>query len=192
MLKTAYQFGVLTMSGNDDTQFLRQDKRLIHLSVVHPKKVFVRKKDFEGSRPVSHDLAQLGFCVFIEPAYRHMEGVIAGAPALSFILPQAISCQRVLGPGRAAHLNHCCRPPNECRDAGRLMSILGKGRHERQIDVDVGIDETGENKFAGGIDDLRTGRDGKICTDASDGFVCDEDIGLVARVRRYDLAITNE
>src|SRR5580692_6672674 len=74
LLQTADQLSVLAMSSNDDTQFLRQSQRLIHLAIVHAKKVFIRKKDFEGSGSVAHDLAQLGLCILIESAHRHMEG----------------------------------------------------------------------------------------------------------------------
>src|ERR1700730_15970053 len=88
LLETADQLSVLAMSSNDDTQFLRQSQRLIHLAIVHAKKVFIRKKDFEGSGSVAHDLAQLGLCILIESAHRHMEGVIASALAFSFFLPQ--------------------------------------------------------------------------------------------------------
>src|SRR3984893_18442105 len=121
LLQTADQFSVLAMSGDDDAQFLRQSERLIHLVIVNAKEVFVRKKNFEGSRSVAHDLAQLGLSVLIESTHRHMKGVIASAPAFSFFLPQVIPRQSVLSPGWAAHLNECCRAADECRDAGGLM-----------------------------------------------------------------------
>src|SRR5580692_3993797 len=165
LLQTADQLSVLAMSGNDDAQFLRQSERLIHLAIVHAKEVFVRKKNFEGSRSVAHDLAQLGLSVLIEPTHRHMKGVIASALAFSFFLPQVIPRQSVLTPGRAAHLNECCRTADECRDAGRLMSIFGKGRHEGQIDVDMRINESGEDPLPGRIDNLRPRRDREIGPD---------------------------
>src|ERR1700693_5697897 len=99
LLQTADQLSVLAMSGDDNAQFLRQSECLIHLAVVHAKEVFVRKKNFEGSRSVAHDLAQLGLSVLIEPAHRHVEGVIASAPAFSFFLPQVIPRQSVLTSG---------------------------------------------------------------------------------------------
>jgi hypothetical protein len=191
LLQTADQLRILAMSCDDHAQFLRQGKRLIHFAIVYPKKVFVGKEDFEGSRPVTHDLAQLGLRVLIESAYRHMEGVIAGAPVLGFILPQAISCQRVLRPGWAAHLNYCCRAADECRHAGRLMSIFGKRRHEGQIDVYMRIDEPGEDPLSACIDYLRTGWNRQIRANSGDRLILNVYLGFVASIRSYNFAVPN-
>src|SRR3984893_6442668 len=93
LLQTADQFSVLAMSGDDDAQFLRQSERLIHLAIVDAKEVFVRKKDFEGSRSVVHDFAQLGRGLLVEPGHRHVKGEITSAFAFSFFLPQVIPRQ---------------------------------------------------------------------------------------------------
>jgi len=53
--------------------------------------------------------------------------------------------------------------------------------------MDVGINEAGEDVFAGGIHDLHAGRRGDIAVDARDGFVSQKIVGDVAFVSRYDL-----
>src|SRR5271166_3472500 len=192
LLQTADQLSVLAMSGDNDAQFLRQSERLIHLAIVHAKEVFVRKKNFEGSRSVAHDLAQLGLSVLIEPAHRHMKGVIASAPALSFFLPQVIPRQSVLSSGRAAHLNECRRAADQCRNAGCLMSIFGKRGHEGQIDVYMRIDESGKDPLARRIDDLGSRQNREIRADPRDRLILNVYLGFVTSIRSYDFTATNQ
>ena len=59
------------------------------------------------------------------------------------------------------------------------MRVLGEGRHEGQIDVDVRIDEAGEDELAGGIDDFGVRGSFEVCADAGDGLVFDVDVGAV-------------
>src|SRR5271165_7182612 len=191
LLQAADQLSVLAMSGDDDAQFLRQSERLIHLAIVHAKEVFVRKKNFEGRRSVAHDLAQLGLSVLIEPTHRHVKGVIASAPAFGFFLPQVIPRQSVLTSGRAAHLNECRRAADECRDAGRLMSIFGKRRHEGHIDVDMRVDESGKDPLARRIDHFGLRRNREIRADPRDRLILNVYLGFVTSIRSYDFTVTN-
>ena len=71
-------------------------------------------------------------------------------------------------------------PPTSAALAGRLMRVLGKRAHERQINVDVRIDESGKDIFAGGVDHFRAGRGRNVFVDARDGFVLAKNIGHVA------------
>ena len=55
--------------------------------------------------------------------------------------------------------------------------------------MDVRVDETGEDEFAGGVDDFSAGRGGEVGADGGDDFAFAVDIGDVAGVGGYDLAI---
>ena len=90
-------------------------------------------------------------CV-VELGDRHVERVVAGAVAFGLRLPELIAFQRIVEPRRAAHFDEGRGAADQRRDAGGLVRVLGEGRHERQIDVDVRIDEAGENQLARGID----------------------------------------
>src|ERR1700736_1391675 len=192
LLQTADQLRILAMSGDDDAQFLRQGERLIHLAIVHGREVFVRKKNLEGGGSVAHDLPQLGLRVLIEPGHGHVKGVIASAPAFSFFLPQVIPRQSVLTPGRAAHLNECCRAAEQCRDAGCLMSIFGKRRHEGKIDVYMRVDESGEDPPSRRIYDLSSLRDREIRADPRDRLILNVYLGCVTTIRSYDFSMPNQ
>ena len=98
--------------------------------------------------------------LLVVTAKAHVEGEIAGALALGFAEPKLEGGQRPIGPRRANHLDEGCRAADERSLAGRLVRVLGEGAHERQVDVNVGVNETGEDVFAFGVNDLgaRRGR----------------------------------
>jgi len=56
------------------------------------------------------------------------------------------------------------------------------------MNVDVGIDESGEDEFARGIDDFCVWRHVEMDADAADGFVFDEDVGVRPSIRGDDFS----
>jgi hypothetical protein len=69
------------------------------------------------------------------------------------------------------------------------MGIFRKRPHERQMDVDMGIDKPGKDVFSFRINDLGAGRRLQIPVDTGDHFVFAPDIGDVAFAGGYDLTI---
>ncbi len=83
-------------------------------------------------------------------------------------------------------------PPEKCRDTGGLVRVLGKRRHEGQIDVDMRINESGKNPLPSGVDDFRVRRNREIGANPGDGLIFGVNLGFVASIRGYDLAVTNQ
>ncbi len=177
LLQAAHQFGVFAVRGDDDAESFGELERLVHLAVVNAEEVLVSEEDFERRDAVGHDLAELGFGFVVEFGDGHVESVVAGAVAFGFGFPELITFQRIVIARGAAHFDIGGGAADQRRDAGGFVRIFGEGRHEGQIDVDVGIDEAGENQFAGGIDDFGAGGDFEVLADAGDGFVFDVDVG---------------
>lgn len=72
------------------------------------------------------------------------------------------------------------------------MSVLGERAHERQINVNVWIDEAWENEFTRSVDYLRAGRGGDVAVNTSDGFVFAKNVGNVAFACGNDFAIFDQ
>src|SRR5258705_11809795 len=85
--------------------------------------------------------------------YRHVKGVVTRALSVGLRFPELIAFQRIVVAIGAAHFNVGCRSTYERRDASSLVRVFCKSRHERKIDVHVGINEARKNEFAGGVDD---------------------------------------
>src|SRR6267142_2427148 len=192
LLQTGYEFRVFTVRGDNHSEALGEFEGLVHFGVIDAKKVFVGEKEFERRRAVGDNLSQLRFRFLHKLGYRHVKGVVTRALAVGLRLPKLIAFQRIVVAIGTAHLNVGCRSTYERRDAAGLVRVFGKGRHERKIDVHMGIDETRKNEFAGGVDDFRVRRSLNTFADACDGFVFDVDIRLDARAHRHNFAISDQ
>src|SRR6267378_536021 len=192
LLQTSYEFRVFTVCGDDHSEALGEFEGLVHFAVIDTEKVFVGEKYFERRRAVGNNLSQLRFRFFHKLGDRHVKSVVARALAVGLRLPELIAFQRIIVAIGAAHFNVGCRSTYERRDAAGLVRVFGKGGHEREIDMHVGIDETWKNEFAGGVDDFRVRGSLDILADACDSFVFDVDIRLDARAHRHNLAISDQ
>src|SRR5262245_60524981 len=76
-LKLSYNLGILTVSGHNHAQMLRQRQRLIQFRIVDAECTLVRQKTFERGRSVGNDLSKLVRRFVVEARHTHMERVIA-------------------------------------------------------------------------------------------------------------------
>jgi len=74
------------------------------------------------------------------------------------------------------------RAADERSAAGGFVSVLRERAHERQINVNVRVNETGENKFAFCVNDSQFFGTENICINARDGFVFAQNVRDVARI----------
>ncbi len=167
------------MGGDDDAETFGKFESLVHLAIIHTEKVFVGEKYFEGCGAIGDDVAELRFRFVDEFGDGHVESVIAGAVALGFGFPELVTFESVVIAIGAAHFNVGGGAADESGDAGGFVGVLGERGHEREIDVDVGIDEAGENQFASGVDGFGAGGGFEVFADTGDGFVFDVDVGGV-------------
>ena len=72
------------------------------------------------------------------------------------------------------------------------MRVLRKGRHEREINVHMGIDEAWEDILAGRIDHFCAGLRRKVALNAGDGFVLTENVSDKAFAGSDDFAGLDE
>ena len=142
------------MGGDDDAELLRQHQSLVHFAIIDTEEVLVGEEDFERTDAVGDDFAKLAFRIGCPVGNRHVEGVVTGAVAFGFGLPELVAFERVVQARRAAHFDEGSGPPEERGDAGGFMRVLREGGHEGQVDVDVGVDEAGEDELAGSVDDF--------------------------------------
>ena len=180
------------MGGDDDPEAFGKFESLVHLAIIHTEKVFVGKKYFEGRGAIGNDLAELGFGLVDEFGDGHVESVIAGAVSLGFGFPELVTFESVVIAIGTTHFNVGGGATDESGDAGGFVGVLGERGHEREIDVDVGIDEAGENQFASGIDSFGAGGGFEVFADTGDGFVFDVDVGGGTGAYRDDFAIFDE
>src|SRR5712664_1096799 len=192
LLQTGYEFRVFTVRGDNHSEALGEFEGLVHFGVIDAKKVLVGEKEFERRRAVGDNLSQLRFRFLHKLGYRHVKGVVTRALSVGLRFPELIAFQRIVVAIGAAHFNVGCRSTYERSDATGFVRVFGKGRHERKIDVYVRIDETGKNKFAGGVDDFRVRRSLDIFAYACDSFVFDVDIRLDPRAHGHNFAISDQ
>ena len=74
---------------------------------------------------------------------------------------------------RAAHLYICGCSTDQRRNAGCLMRILGEGCHERQVDVNMRIYESGERRTSRLRQLFRPRRESQVRHQLSDGLTFD-------------------
>ena len=95
-------------------------------------------------------------------------------------------------PRRTAHFNERGRAADECGFAAGNVIVLRERAHERQIDVDMRINEAGEDKFAFRINHRRAFRRRDATINTRDGFVVAEDVRHVAFAGRDYFAVLDK
>lgn len=192
LLEATDKLRVFAVGGDDDTELFRQHQGLVHFAIVDTEEILVGEEDFERTDAVCDDFPKLAFRIGCPVGDGHVEGVVAGAVAFSFGLPELVAFQRVVQARRAAHFDEGSGATDERGDAGGFMRVLREGGHEGQVDVDVGVDEAGEDELAGGVDDFCVRRSFEVGTDAGYGFVFDVDVTASAGVGVDDVGVADE
>ena len=180
------------MRGDDDAEFLCQLERAIKFRVVHAKRTFVGEKDFERADASLHNFAELFLGPVVEFRHAHVKREIARGFADGVFHPKFETLQRVVLAAGAAHFDERRRAADERSLAAGHVGVLRKRAHERQINVDMRINEAGENKFPFRVNHLRAVRWREVAVNVRDGFVFAQDVGHVAFARGHDFAIFNQ
>ncbi len=182
------------MGRDDHAPAPRQLKRAVQLGVVDAERSLVGQKDFERSRSVVDDAAELAFRRVDEARHAHVEGIIASRLSGRLRFPQLIRLQRVIGPAGTNHFDERRRAAHQRGAAGRGIRVLGVGAHERQVNVYVRIDEAGEHVLARGVDRLQPwlSRHIQIPLNARNRLIAAVDIGDVVVRGGNDSAVGDE
>src|SRR5205085_21522 len=180
------------MRGHNHAELLREFQSLIQLAVVDPERPFVSEKNLKRTDPSRHDLAELLRILLIETRYAHVIGVVARRFAGGLFLPKAKPFRRAHVARRTNHLDHRRRPADQRRLARCLVSVLRERPHERQIDVDVRIDEAGKDILPARIDHFRAGRRIDVAIDMGDALVLAVDVSDEVLIAGDDLATLYE
>jgi hypothetical protein len=114
------------MRCNDDPEFLRQLERVIEFRVVDAEGALVSEEDLERGHPVTDDFPELLLGPGVEARHPHVKAIIAGRLAFTLRPPRFVSCQRLIRPRRAAHIEDRGRAANQGRLATSLIGILRK------------------------------------------------------------------
>src|ERR1017187_633494 len=188
----AHERFVLTMRGDDDAEFLRQLERAIKLRVVHAKRTFVGEEDFERTDATPYNFAKLFLGCVVKLRHAHVKGKIASGLADGLFHPKLETFQRVILARRTTHLNERGGAANERRFAAGDVIIFGKRAHERQVNVDMRVNEAGKNKFPLRINHLRAFRWRDAAVNARDGFVFAKNVRDIAFAGGDDFAVFNK
>ena len=103
-----------------------------------------------------------------------------------------IAFQRVFIAIRTAHFDVSSCASNQGGDAAGFVRVLSECGHERQVDVYVRVNETGEHELTGGIDHFGVRRRIKIPADARNGFAFGVDVGVIAGIGGDNFTILYE
>ena len=192
-LGLGHEVGVFAVGGDDDAQFFGEGEGGVEFGVIDSERSFVGKKDFErGDAVVGNDGAELGFGEIVVAGDAHMEGVVAGRESFGLWSSKVgRRLERFLFAGGAAHFDESGGASNEGGLAGGFVIVFGKGSHEGKVDVDVGVDETREDKLPGGVDDF-IGFHVEVLADGGDLLVFAIDVGFVALGGGDDFAVFDE
>ena len=117
---------------------------------------------------------------------------VARALALRLAEPKLEGVERLFFAARTDHFDKGRGAADERSPAGRLVRVFRKRAHERQVDVNVRIDEAGEDILPGRVDHLGVVRRVEVAVDLRDRFVFAKNVGDVAVRRRDNLAILDQ
>ena len=129
---------------------------LIKLVVGDAKRAFVGEEHFEAADPrltISRKSFSASASNRVTPMWNVKSQALFPCALPSQVQKPPSACR----PAGTNHFDECRRAAHERRLARGLMGVLGKRPHERQINVDVRIDEARENKFSRRIDDSAPG-----------------------------------
>ncbi len=183
---------IFAVGGGDDAELFGEFEGVVEFGVVYAEEAFVGEEDFEGGDAGVDDFAELAFGFGIVAGDAHVEGEVAGAFSFGLGFPEVEGFERVIHAAGAAHFDEGGGASDEGGLAGAGVVILGEGAHEGEVDVGVGVDETGEDEFAHGVDGFGAGRGLKGFADFGDGFVFAVDVGDVAVGRGDDFPVPDE
>ena len=183
---------VFAMRGDDHAEFVRQFQRPVKLRVIDPEGALVSEEDFERTDPACDDLAQLRFSPLVELRHAHVEGEIARAFPDGLRQPQLEPGERFVLARRTAHLDERRRSTNQRGLAAGLVGVFRIRAHERQVDVDVRIDEPWKDELARGVDHLGVRRRVEGAANARDRFVFAKYVAGEVGVSRDDAAVFDQ
>ena len=120
-----------------------------------------------------------------------MKAKVTSTRAFRLTEPKLECFEWFLFPARADHLNKSRRPADQRGATCRLMRVLRRSAHERQIDMHMRVDKTGEDILSCRVNNLTLVRHIQIPADACDRLVLAVNIRDVALLRRNNLAVLN-
>ena len=131
--------------------------------------------------------------MLIESRDPHVKRIVAGGFAVRLSLPRGESLAGLHGTRRTAHIEDRGRAADERGFRPRFIVILRMRAHEREIDVGVRIDESGEDILAGSIDDFRARRWRiDVAVDPRDRLPFAPNVRDISRVPRDDFSVLNQ
>ena len=144
LLQLGNRFSIFAMGRHNNAPAFGQFQRAKQLGIVDAEGAFVRQKDFERGGAVVDDFSQLVGRVLVESRHAHVKRVVARRLSRGFRFPQFVRFQRIVGAAGADHFDQRRRAADQRRAAGGSVGVFGERAHERQINVDVRIDEARE------------------------------------------------
>src|ERR1700749_4880806 len=183
---------ILTVCGNDHPQLLSQGQGSIQLRVIDPERSFVSQEYFKRTDPCGDNLAELALCRGVIFRDSHVKGKIAGGLTNRLGHPELEPFESIVLARWATHLDECGGTSCQSRLAPGLIGVLRVGPHEREIDVNVRVDESGEDKFSRSINYRGVRRRRNIAIDARDGFAFAIDISGVALTGSNDFSVLDQ
>jgi hypothetical protein len=162
------------------------------LRVIQASPVLVGEQDLEAADSSLHNLRKLGPGDVVTARDAHVKAEVAGAVALRFVEPKVEGGERLLRRRGGDHFQESRRATHQRGAAGSFMRVLGGGAHDRQVDMDVRINEAGKDEFAGGVNHVCARRRRQVLADARDGFVLAPDVRPAAFGGRDQLAILDK
>ncbi len=124
--------------------------------------------------------------------HAHVKGEIAGGFSDRLRHPCFKTRERIVLPRRTAHFDERGGPADQRRLAGGFVRVLRERSHEGQINVDVRVDEAGEDEFPVRVNHLRARRRRDVAVDARDGIAFAPDVGGVAFAGGDDVTVFNQ
>ena len=160
--------------------------------VIDTEGAFVGEEDFKAADALFDDLAQLSGRFRIEPCHSHVEGVVAAGLPFGLGLPggEAVGGRHVAR--GADHFENGGGASDQRSLCAGLVVVLRNGTHKGQVNVGVRVDESGENVFAGRIDNLGAGGRGDVPVDPRDSIAFAKNVGGVTRVGVDDVGVFKE
>ena len=183
---------VLAMRGDDDAEFPGQPEHAVEFRVVEAVEALVGEEDFERADAPRDDLAQLRRGGGVELRHAHVKREIAGGLAGGCVHPLFEAGERPVPAPGVAHLDDRGGAADERRLAAGHKIVLRLRAPGRQVEVDVRVDEAGENLAAPGVDDLGVRRRRQAARDAGDRFAVAVDVREVALTRGDDFAVLDQ
>ena len=146
--------GVLAVYAADAALFLQLLQSLVHQLVAdhHGR---VRHVHLEGGDALGVHVVNLAFDGVVPVVDGHVEAVVAGAPAVRFLMPQPQTVVERLALVGAGEIHHRGGAAPQRRPGAGGEVVRRGGIAHIQIKMGVGVDEAGHQQHAGGVHHLR-------------------------------------